>query len=105
MKYIAAYLLASLGGDASKDKVNKILSSVAINVDAAALDAIFAKVDGKDVAALIAEGSSKLAVVGGGAGGAVSGGAAAGGAAEKKEEAKPEEEEVGMTGGFDDLFG
>ena len=105
MKYIAAYLLAQLGGDASpsKDKINQILSSVGIQADDAAIDALLQKLSGKDVAELIKEGTSKLAVVGGGAAAAPAGGAAAA-AEEKKEEKKEEEEVVEMAGGFDDLF-
>ncbi|KAK8893883.1 60S acidic ribosomal protein P2 [Tritrichomonas musculus] len=107
MKYIAAYLLAQLGGDASpsKDKITKILESVGIQVDGAALDALLSKLSGKDTAELIKEGSSKLAVVGGGGAAAApaAGGAAA--PAEEKKEEKKEEEEVEMAGGFDDLFG
>lgn len=105
MKYIAAYLLAQAGGNAtpSQAQVKKILESVGVQVDDAALKALFGKLEGKDIAELIKEGSSKLAVVGGGAAPA----AGAGGAAteEKKEEKKEEEEEVEMAGGFDDLFG
>ncbi|OHT17007.1 60S acidic ribosomal protein P2 [Tritrichomonas foetus] len=105
MKYIAAYLLAQAGGDAapSKAKVTSILESVGIQVDSAALDALLAKLDGKDIAELIKEGSSKLAVVGGGAAAPAAGGAAP--AEEKKEEKKEEEEVVELAGGFDDLFG
>lgn len=104
MKYIAAYLLAQLGGDASpsKDKINQILSSVGIQADDAAIDALLQKLSGKDIAELIKEGTSKLAVVGGGAAAPAGGAAAA--AEEKKEEKKEEEEVVEMAGGFDDLF-
>ena len=107
MKYIAAYLLAQLGGDASPsiEKVTKILESVGIQVDGAALDALLAKLNGKDIAELIKEGSSKLAVVGGGSAAPAAGGAAAAAPAEEKKEEKKEEEEVEMAGGFDDLFG
>ncbi|OHT09525.1 60S acidic ribosomal protein P2 [Tritrichomonas foetus] len=105
MKYIAAYLLAQAGGDAapSKAKITSILESVGISVDAQALDALLAKLDGKDIAELIKEGSSKLAVVGGGAAAPAAAGAAA--TEEKKEEKKEEEEVVELAGGFDDLFG
>ncbi|KAH0787673.1 60S acidic ribosomal protein P2 [Histomonas meleagridis] len=101
MKYIAAYLLAQAGGDASpsKEKITAILESVGIQVDAKAIDALLEKLNGKNIEELIKEGSSKLAVVGGGAP------AAAATTAEVKEEEKKEEEEVvEMTGGFDDLF-
>ena len=107
MKYIAAYLLAQLGGDASpsKDKIKSILDTVGITVDDAAIDALLAKVDGKNIEELIAEGSSKLSVCSAGAGAAAP--AAAGGAApaEEKKEEKKEEEVTELAGGFDDLFG
>ena len=107
MKYIAAYLLAQLGGDEKpgKDKIKKILESVGITPDDKAIDSILEKLKDKNVTELIAEGSSKLAVVGGGSSSAAA--APAGGAAptEEKKEEKKEEEEVEMAGGFDDLFG
>ncbi|KAH0788488.1 60S acidic ribosomal protein P2 [Histomonas meleagridis] len=103
MKYIAAYLLAQAGGDASpsKEKITAILESVGIQVDAKAIDALLEKLNGKNIEELIKEGSSKLAVVGGGAAAP----AAASATEEKKEEEKKEEEEVvELAGGFDDLF-
>ena len=105
MKYIAAYLLAQIGGCATPDaaKITSILESVGITPDAAAIDALLGKFEGKNVDELIAEGSSKLAVVGGGAAAPAAAGAAPAAAAE--EEKKEEEEVVEMAGGFDDLFG
>ena len=105
MKYIAAFLLAQLGGEASPSKatIAKILDSVGASHDDATIDALLQKLDGKDIAELIKEGSSKLAVVGGGAAAPAAGGAAA--TEEKKEEKKEEEEVVELAGGFDDLFG
>ncbi|KAH0793063.1 60S acidic ribosomal protein P2 [Histomonas meleagridis] len=102
MKYIAAYLLAQAGGDASpsKEKITSILESVGIQVDAKAIDALLEKLNGKNIEELIKEGSSKLAVVGGG-----SAAPAAAATTEVKEEEKKEEEEVvELAGGFDDLF-
>lgn len=105
MKYIAAYLLAQAGGNSSpsQSQVKNILEGVGVQVDDSALSSLFGKLDGKDIAELIKEGSSKLAVVGGGSAPAAAGNGAA--ATEKKEEKKEEEEEVEMAGGFDDLFG
>ena len=102
MKYIAAYLLAQAGGDASpsKEKITAILESVGIQVDAKAIEALLEKLNGKNIEELIKEGSSKLAVVGGGAAAP----AAAATTEAKEEEKKEEEEEVEMAGGFDDLF-
>ena len=104
MKYIAAYLLAQIGGCATPDaaKINAILESVGIAPEAAAVEALLGKFEGKNVDELIAEGSSKLAVVGGGAAAPAAAGAAA---APVEEEKKEEEEVVEMAGGFDDLFG
>lgn len=106
MKYIAAYLLAQIGGDAApnKDKIKSILESVGITVDEEAVNALLSKVEGKNIDELIAEGSSKLAVVGGGSAAAAP---AAGGAAqaEAPKEEKKEEEVTELAGGFDDLFG
>ena len=96
MKYLAAYLLLSLGGNASPsaEDIKTVLSSVGIEADSERLDKVIAELSGKDVNTLIAEGSSKLASVpSGGAGAAAAGGApAAGGAAEEVVEEKAEEE-------------
>ncbi|KAH0787507.1 60S acidic ribosomal protein P2 [Histomonas meleagridis] len=102
MKYIAAYLLAQAGGDAtpSKEKITAILESVGIQVDSKAIDALLEKLNGKNIEELIKEGSSKLAVVGGGAAAP----AAAATTEVKEEEKKEEEEVVELAGGFDDLF-
>merc|ERR1712099_63636 len=89
MRYVAAYMLAALGGNENptKDDLEKILGSVAIKADSARLDLIIKELKGKDLETLIAEGMTKLASVpsGGGA-------AAAPAEEEKKEEKKPESE-------------
>merc|ERR1712055_361393 len=97
MRYVAAYMLAALGGNENptKDDLEKILGSVAIKADSARLDLIIKELKGKDLETLIAEGMTKLASVpsGGGAAAAGGGGAAAAPAEEeKKEEKKPESE-------------
>jgi large subunit ribosomal protein LP2 len=97
MKHLAAYLLASLSGSApTQAGVKKILESVGVESDEAQLKALFSALEGKDLAAVIAEGQGKLAsmpsVAVGGAAPAASGAAAAAGGAEKKEEKKKEEE-------------
>jgi len=98
MRYIAAYLLLQIGGNASpsaKD-IKKVLSAVGIECDDERLDKLISELEGKSVDELIAAGSSKLASVpsGGGGGGAAaaSGGAAPAAAAEEKKEEKKEEE-------------
>ncbi|ROW01393.1 hypothetical protein VPNG_07592 [Cytospora leucostoma] len=98
MKYLAAYLLLTLGGNdkPSADDVKKVVESVGIEVDAERLSKLLSELEGKDINELIAEGSSKLASVpSGGAGAPAAGGAAAaaGGAAEPVEEKKEEEKE------------
>eukprot|EP00050_Salpingoeca_kvevrii_P005494 m.284349 g.284349 ORF g.284349 m.284349 type:complete len:110 (-) comp11124_c0_seq1:58-387(-) len=106
MRYVAAYLLAALGGKAqpSADDIKKILSSVGIEADQAKLDKVLSELKDKKIEDVIAEGSEKLASVpSGGGGGAApaAGGAAAGGAAEAKKEPEPEPEEEDEDMGFD----
>ena len=51
MRYVAAYLLANLGGNESpsaKD-IKKILESVGINVDDEKLNKVVSELDGKDI--------------------------------------------------------
>merc|ERR1711997_804513 len=98
MRYVAAYLLAVLGGNAapSAADVKAIISSVGIDADSEKLDKVISELKGKSVEELIAEGSKKLASVpsgGGAAAPAAAGGAAPAAAEEKKEEKKEEPEE------------
>lgn len=71
MRYVAAYLLAVLGGNESPSKADleKILSSVGVEVDAARVTKIIADLKGKSIEELIAQGREKLSSmpVGGGA--------------------------------------
>ncbi|XP_077151112.1 uncharacterized protein LOC143815614 [Ranitomeya variabilis] len=100
MRYVAAYLLATLGGNSSpsaKD-LKKILSSVGIDADDERVNKVVSQLGGKNLNDLINSGLSKLCSVP--SGGAVaaapaSAAPAAGGAAasEKKEEEKKEESE------------
>ena len=100
MRYVAAALLSALGGGAINEaSLKHILDSVGIEYDAEKAKKVVSELAGKDLEALIAEGSKKLATMpsGGGGGGAAAPAAAAAGAAapaaakeEKKEE--PEEE-------------
>ncbi|KAL9982048.1 hypothetical protein ACROYT_G010835 [Oculina patagonica] len=103
MRYVAAYLLATLGGNKnpSASDIKDILSSVGIDVDSERLDVVIKELSGKEIDEVIAAGKSKLASVP--TGGAVMAGAAASGAPaaaggeakeeEKKEEKKEEEDE------------
>ncbi|XP_022668227.1 60S acidic ribosomal protein P2-like [Varroa jacobsoni] len=99
MRYVAAYLLAGLGGNAnpSAADIEKILSSVGIEVDKDKLKKVVSEMNGKDIQELIREGSEKLASVPAGGSAPAAGGAAAAPAAsaeaEKKEDKKEEEEE------------
>ncbi|CAH1382439.1 unnamed protein product [Tenebrio molitor] len=71
MRYVAAYLLAVLGGKtapASGD-IEKILSSVGIEVDTEKLKKVLSELNGKSIDDLLTQGREKLATVpaGGGA--------------------------------------
>jgi len=63
MRYVAAYLLASLGGNTAptSDSIVKILSSVGIEAESDKLEKVIAELSGKDLKTLIAEGHTKLA--------------------------------------------
>uniref|UniRef100_A0A0K0DT67 Large ribosomal subunit protein P2 n=1 Tax=Strongyloides stercoralis TaxID=6248 RepID=A0A0K0DT67_STRER len=109
MKYLAAYLLAQLGGVAapSSKNVEDILGSVGIDVDAEALKGVLKALEGKNIEEVIAEGSKKLASVP--SGGAAPVAAASTGAADapapaaaKKEEKKEESEDEDMGFGLFD---
>ncbi|XP_042266464.1 60S acidic ribosomal protein P2-like [Thunnus albacares] len=102
MRYVAAYLLAALGGNESPaaSDLKKILDSVGIEADDTRMEKVISELKGKNVDEVIATGYSKLASVP--AGGAVAvassaaggaGGAAAPAAAEEKKEEKKEESE------------
>lgn len=58
MRYVAAYLLAVLGGKASPAAadIEKILSSVGIEADSEKLKKVISQLEGKTVDDLIAEG-------------------------------------------------
>jgi len=102
MKYLSAYLLAVMGGNASptaKD-ILKILGAAGLDVDMEDANAVVNSLSGKSVEELIGEGKKKLASVpsGGGSAAVAKPGAAAAKApaaapAAKKEEPKKEESE------------
>jgi large subunit ribosomal protein LP2 len=105
MRYVAAALLAVLGGgEVSADNIKKILSSVGIEADSAKVDLVVKELAGKDVEAIMAEGTAKLGSMpsaGGGAAPAATAAAApAAAAAPKKEVAKEESEEEDDDMGF-----
>ncbi|XP_043098696.1 60S acidic ribosomal protein P2 [Puntigrus tetrazona] len=113
MRYVAAYLLAVLGGNSnpsSKD-IKNILGSVGIEADDERLNKVISELNGKDINEVMNAGLSKLASVPAGGAVAVSAASAAGGggaapageapaAEEKKEEKKEESEESDEDMGF-----
>uniref|UniRef100_A0A182W074 Large ribosomal subunit protein P2 n=1 Tax=Anopheles minimus TaxID=112268 RepID=A0A182W074_9DIPT len=106
MRYVAAYLLAVLGGNAapSNSDIEKILSSVGIEADSTRVTKVVNELKGKSIEELIASGREKLSSMpaGGGAAAAApaaaAGAAAAAPAAEKKEEKEESEDEDGDMG-------
>merc|ERR1739848_860820 len=84
MRYVAAYLLAQLGGNGSPSAadIKKILASVGVDADEERLGKVISELSGKNIEDVLAEGREKLASVPSGA------------AAEEapKEEAKVESE-------------
>uniref|UniRef100_A0A8C3T0Z0 Large ribosomal subunit protein P2 n=1 Tax=Chelydra serpentina TaxID=8475 RepID=A0A8C3T0Z0_CHESE len=109
MRYVAAYLLAVLGGNespASKD-LKKILDSVSIETDDERLNKVIGELNGKNIEDVIAQGNGKLASMPVGGTVAVSAGpgsaapaAAPAAVEEKKEEKKEESEESDDDMGF-----
>ncbi|KAJ1875452.1 60S acidic ribosomal protein P2 [Coemansia sp. RSA 990] len=96
MRYIAAYLLLQLANPEatpSAADITKVVSAAGIDVDSDRIDKLFAAIEGREIAQLVAEGKEKLASVP--SGGAAPAAAAAGGAAAApaEEEKKVEEEE------------
>merc|ERR1712014_336892 len=92
MKYVAAYLLAALNGEApSKASVKAILESIGADINDEQLNKVFSELDGKNVDDVVSEGMGLLASVPSGGGAPAAGGAAAaagGDAAEAVEEKK-----------------
>ncbi|KAF9127968.1 60S acidic ribosomal protein P2, partial [Mortierella sp. 14UC] len=96
MKYLAAYLLLTIGGNAAPaaSDITSLLATVGIEAEAERIETLIAQLAGKDINELIAEGTGKLASVPSGGASAAAAPAAGGAAAaetkaeEKKEEAK-----------------
>lgn len=97
MKYLGAYMLAVMGGNASPGAADlkKILGAAGVEFEEATLDKVLSELSGKNVLEVIEQGKSKLSSVpsgGGAVGGGGAGGASAGAADAPKEEEAPKEE-------------
>ncbi|KAJ8957928.1 hypothetical protein NQ318_001925 [Aromia moschata] len=107
MRYVAAYLLAVLGGKASPAAADleKILGSVGVESDSDRVKKIISELGGKSIEELIAQGREKLSSMpaGGGAAPVAAVAAAAPAAAEEKKEAKKEEKKVESESEDDDM--
>lgn len=64
MRYVAAYLLAVLGGKASPTAgdIEKILSSVGIEADGEKLKKVIGELNGKDIEELMAKGTFRFSI-------------------------------------------
>ncbi|CAH1111847.1 unnamed protein product [Psylliodes chrysocephalus] len=107
MRYVAAYLLAVLGGKASPNAADleKILGSVGVEAEGEKLKKVIGELNGKSVEELITKGREKLSSmpVGGGAPAAAVASAAPAAAAEQKKEAKVEEKKDESESEDDDM--
>ncbi|CCK69572.1 ribosomal protein P2 KNAG_0C04710 [Huiozyma naganishii CBS 8797] len=110
MKYLAAYLLLTQGGNESPSAadIKTVIEAVGVEADEARISALLSSLEGKgSLDEIIAAGAQKFASVpaGGVASAAGASGAAAGGAAEaaeeKEEEAKEESDDDMGFGLFD----
>jgi len=98
--------LTALGGqEVNAENIEKILSSVGVEVDKKNLDIVVKNLAGKSLEELMAAGSSKLASMPSGGGGGAAAPAAAGGDAAPAAEAKKEEKKVEEEEEEDDDMG
>lgn len=105
MRYVAAYMLAILGGNKAPTEADlkKILGSVGVEYNPEQSKKVVSELSGKNLDELIQEGNKKLATIPSGGGGAAAPAAASSAPAaaeEKKEEKKEEEEEEDDDMGF-----
>ena len=110
MRYVAAYLLAALGGNEnpSTNDLKTILESVGVGYDEERASLVVDQCKGKSIAELIAAGSEKMASMpagGGGGGGGAAAAASGGGDAPAAVEEKKEEKKVSSdeSGSDDDM--
>ena len=68
MKYLTTYLLLKLGGKdhPSKEDITQALAAVGIDADASDIDELLARLEGKDLDEMIAQGNTMLAIFGAG---------------------------------------
>ena len=112
-KYLAAYTLLVLGGNAtpSAADVTSVLSAAGAEVDDEKLSTLISELDGKDLQEVLSAGEKLISTVsfggggGGGGGGAAPAAAAGGAAAPAAEKEKPKVEEVDALDGGMDMFG
>lgn len=95
MRYVAAYMLAILGGNKapSEGDIKKILGSVDVEYNEEQSKKVVSELSGKNLEELIQQGTEKLATIPSGGGAAAAPAAAAAAAPEEKKEEKKEEEE------------
>merc|ERR1711893_580794 len=98
MRYVAAALLAALGGgEPSAANIKKILSSVGIDADDEKVKMVADELAGKNIEELIEEGKGKLgSMPAGGAAAPAAGGAAPAAAAKVEEEEEEEDDDMGF---------
>jgi len=94
MRYVAAALLAALGGgEPNAANIKKILSSVGVDADDEKVDLVVKELAGKNLEELLEEGKGKLGSMPAGGAAPAAAAPAAGGAAAPAAEAKKEESE------------
>nr|ACY71258.1 ribosomal protein P2 [Chrysomela tremula] len=106
MRYVAAYLLAVLGGNnsPSNSDLEKILGSVGVEAEGERLSRVIKELNGKSIDELIAQGREKLSSMPvGGAPAAVAAAPGAAPAAAEKKEAKKEEKKEESESEDDDM--
>lgn len=105
MRYVAAYMLAVLGGleNPKNADIEKILSSVGIEADKERLTKVVTELTGKNIEELIASGRDKLSSMPVGGAAVAAAAPAAAEATGKKEEAKKEEKKEESESEDDDM--
>ncbi len=107
MRYLAAYLLLAIGGNAtpSAEDITNVVTAAGGEADADRIAALLAELEGKDINELIAAGETKLSSVTAVAAAPAASAGAAPAAAAAAPAAKPKVEEVDALDGGMDMFG